>query len=135
MDALVFDLQKNDGRLVFRRCSIKKTMGIHRAKTLRKHTMLGISVSTSVSHTIRLAQKVCGVELLVHFCELLRRYSKEKAASLGWLFWPFLIVVRRRKLVLGANAKSPPRWLALSGYLQFSLAGKTCYAFDCNYLM
>jgi hypothetical protein len=76
-----------------------------RAKTLKKHKMLGIGVLTSVSHTIRLARKVCGVELSVIFCELLKRYSKEKATSLGRLFWPFLIIVCRRKLVLGAKAK------------------------------
>ena len=67
--------------------------------------MLGIYVPISVSHTIRLARKVCGVELLALSCELLRSCFKGKATSLGWLFWPFLIIVHERKLVLGANAK------------------------------
>ncbi len=43
---------------------------------------------------------------------------------------PFLIIVRGRMLVLRANAKKvfltncPPWWLALYGYLQFSLEEK-----------
>ena len=105
MDDLVFGLQSNDCKLAFRQCSIERQWAYIRAKTLRKHTMLGICVLTSVSYTICLVQRVYRVELLALFFELLRRYSKDKATSLGWLFWPFLIIVSRRKLVLGANAK------------------------------